>query len=761
MCWTAEPNKRMARLRRRSQKAAILCRLQTNTGGTMPANIRTDLFSPLALWGGLEGTVNRVADQYFSQLEQNGHAGRFGDLERFASLGIRALRYPVLWERTAPDGPATADWSWPDARLAELRRLRIRPIVGLTHHGSGPRHTSLVDPAFAGQLAAYAGALARRYPWIEDYTPVNEPLTTARFSGLYGLWYPHGRDDRVFLRALLNQCRGVVLAMRAIRAVNAGARLIQTDDLGKTYGTVRMREQVDFYNARRWLSWDLLCGRIDTGHALWHYLTSNGVEAGELSWFRDNRCVPDLIGINHYITSERWLDHRVALYPHHRAESGFVDVEAVRAMATPLPGIGALLREAWQRYGLPVAVTEAHIDANREDQLLWLQQAWRAAQQARADGVDVRAVTVWALLGAFDWNSLVTRQCGYYESGAFDVRSGQLRPTALVPMMRELACGKQPSHPVLAGQGWWRRPERLLRPAAAIGPRQLPEKRPSRPILIVGADADAGLGDALARACTARGLAFSRAGPTRLDVGDGRALDAAITLWRPWALIHAAVPPADREERPSTADGTGDRSAAEAMPEAVMLAVACARHGLGLLCFSGPRLFDGAKPSPYLETDAPAPTDAAGRQMRDTESRVAAICADALQVRSGSWFGPGDERHFLPRMCDAMHDGGRFDVDAQTVHSPVHLPDLLDACLNLLIDRERGLWHLHHGDAVTDLELARRACRIVAVDDAGLRPASPRGDGISMRAVDSVRGRLLPSLDDALRRWSGDVASRG
>src|ERR1700710_936140 len=110
----------------------------------------------LALWGGLECTVNRVRDNYFSQMERNGHAERVQDLERFASLGIRAIRYPVLWERTAPNGPDTADWSWSDLRLPELQRRGVQPIVGLLHHGSGPRHTSLVSPDFPELLAEYA-----------------------------------------------------------------------------------------------------------------------------------------------------------------------------------------------------------------------------------------------------------------------------------------------------------------------------------------------------------------------------------------------------------------------------------------------------------------------------------------------------------------------------------------------------------------------------------------------------------------------------
>ena len=85
----------------------------------------------LEIWGVVECTVNRVGDAYHDQLERSGHAHRLDDLDRFAELGIRALRYPVLWERTAPDGRAR--FAWADARLGRLRELGVRPIVGLVH----------------------------------------------------------------------------------------------------------------------------------------------------------------------------------------------------------------------------------------------------------------------------------------------------------------------------------------------------------------------------------------------------------------------------------------------------------------------------------------------------------------------------------------------------------------------------------------------------------------------------------------------------
>src|SRR3954471_13872921 len=96
------------------------------------------------LWGGVECTVNRVGTRYFDQLERSGHLDRPEDLERIAGLGIRALRYPVLWERTAPGLLEDADWSWADDRLARIRDLGLMPIVGLVHHGSGPLATNLL-----------------------------------------------------------------------------------------------------------------------------------------------------------------------------------------------------------------------------------------------------------------------------------------------------------------------------------------------------------------------------------------------------------------------------------------------------------------------------------------------------------------------------------------------------------------------------------------------------------------------------------------
>src|SRR5947209_14570972 len=119
----------------------------------------------LELWGGVECTVNRVGDFFFDQIHFSGHDKRVDGIALFRSLGVKVLRYPVIWEKCEP-ARGHCEWSWPDERLREIREHDIVPLVGLLHHGSGPAWTGLLDPQFPQHLQRYAEAVAKRYPWI-------------------------------------------------------------------------------------------------------------------------------------------------------------------------------------------------------------------------------------------------------------------------------------------------------------------------------------------------------------------------------------------------------------------------------------------------------------------------------------------------------------------------------------------------------------------------------------------------------------------
>ncbi|MEJ7658955.1 MAG: hypothetical protein WKG07_04690 [Hymenobacter sp.] len=117
------------------------------------------------IWGGVEATCRRVGDAYSDQLARSGHRDRLDDLDRFADLGLRTLRYPVLWEHGGPreprpprlalgrraPGPPAGSWasrpSWAWCTTAAARATR-------------PSH----EPRFAPGLARYARAGGRALP---------------------------------------------------------------------------------------------------------------------------------------------------------------------------------------------------------------------------------------------------------------------------------------------------------------------------------------------------------------------------------------------------------------------------------------------------------------------------------------------------------------------------------------------------------------------------------------------------------------------
>ena len=317
---------------------------------------------------------------------------------------------------------------------------------------------------FAEKLATYAGSVAERYPWIDAYTPVNECNTTARFSGMYGIWYPHHMSRASYLRALCNQVKATVLSMSAIRRINPAAQLVQTEDLGRISGTEVLRPTWEMMNLRQWLAYDLLCGRVGQHHPMFNYLKDAGIAERDIRWFEENTCPPDVLGINYYVTSDRYLDHRVDRYPADRisAEGPFVDVEAVRVKGVMIRDYSSLLQEAWQRYGIPMAITEVHLGSSADEQIRWLAEAWQGVMEARQTGAECRALTIWALLGSYYWNELVTCVNGHYEAGSFDMRGGTPFGTELAHVVKQIAAGHAPQHPALSSTGWWHQDHRIL-----------------------------------------------------------------------------------------------------------------------------------------------------------------------------------------------------------------------------------------------------------------------------------------------------------
>jgi len=404
----------------------------------------------LEYWASPEPTIARLGgDRYRDQRIETGHYARLDDIDRLAALGVTATRYPVLWESVAPQHPHERTYAWEDARLRRLERLGIEPIVTLLHHGSGPAYTDLTDAAFPELFADFAEATARRYPHVRRWTPINEPLTTARFSTLYGVWYPNARGDGAFGAAIVNEMLGYLLAVERIRRVVPGAQFMITEDLQNFVAAdVGARAYAQHKRERSFLSVELACGAVTPAHPLWEYLTGRcAVPVAKLEHIRRLAAPPDLVGWNYYPNSERYLRTR---------EDGTMDnlalLDCLPVPLDPKP----LLREAGRRLDLPLVLSEVHVYGTDLERARWLLQRHADVVALRAEGVDVRAFGAWAAFGMVDWNSLLCEQQSCLEDGLFTCEPDGREPTltAAGDVLRRLCRGSVAAIPSL---GWWER----------------------------------------------------------------------------------------------------------------------------------------------------------------------------------------------------------------------------------------------------------------------------------------------------------------
>src|ERR671912_945186 len=153
------------------------------------------------------------------EMEKCGHYRYWRtDLELLQELGVRFLRYGPPIHRTWL-GPDRHDWEFPDLVFGELERLDVVPIADLCHFGVPAWIGDFQNPDFPALFAGYAGAFARRFPWVQLYTPVNEMFVCATFSALYGWWNEQLASERGFVTALKPLARANVLAMAAVLEV--------------------------------------------------------------------------------------------------------------------------------------------------------------------------------------------------------------------------------------------------------------------------------------------------------------------------------------------------------------------------------------------------------------------------------------------------------------------------------------------------------------------------------------------------------------
>lgn len=631
---------------------------------------------PLEMWGAPECTLNRIGDHYFNQIKNSGHDKRKSDLELFKDLGIKKILYPCLWETVAPKDLDHCDWTYLDERLNELQKLDIQFVAKFLHHGSGPQYTSLIDPDFPEKFAIYARLFATRYPWVMEYAPIHEINHTAKMSCLKGHWYPHLRNDLYYLKAIILQSKATILAMKEIRQINPKAKFIQSEVLGEFLSTESLKDLAEFENYRTWVVFDLLSGKVLPSHPLYQYFISSGIREEELRWFEENSCAPNTLGVVHNLMSDRFLDDQLEIYPEWTiSEEGspkHADVVAVDSGKIDFPFFENILKKAWDRYHINIAITECHLLGDREAQMRWMGSLWQLCEHLRTQGIQIEAVTASALLGTFAWHGGES----FYSPSVFELhqKTKLPHPTGVATLIRELTTQGYSHSPVLKSEGHWETARRVQWYNKNGDFIRYYHRSDVRPILILGAKGN--LAQAIASACGNRNIHNRIVRRQELDITDKDSIEEAINAFKPWAIINAAgFIHIDHE----------DHKDQNLMTGALKLAEACYDNNVALLNFSSDKVFNKHLDASYIESNVSVPVNVYDHQEIENENHVLKAHPESLIIRTSAVLNPDTE----------------FKILADEKMPEHQLAEIANHCIDLLVDEEKGVVQLLHDGQVS------------------------------------------------------------
>ncbi len=167
------------------------------------------------------------------------------------------------------------------------------------------------------------------------------------------------------------------------------------------------------------------------------------------------------------------------------------------------------------------------------------------------------------------------------------------------------------------------------------------------------------------------------AGRAALDVRDPRSIERAFGDISPDVVINSAAYTAvDQAE--------ADEAAAFALNRdgAALLARAAARRNVPVIHLSTHYVFDGAKPSPYVETDETCPATVYGRSKLEGERAVREANPRHVIIRTGWVFSPA-KGTFAAKILEAADRGDTVRVVTDQHGNPTYAPHLASAILDV------------------------------------------------------------------------------
>ena len=280
-----------------------------------------------------------------------------------------------------------------------------------------------------------------------------------------------------------------------------------------------------------------------------------------------------------------------------------------------------------------------------------------------------------------------------------------------------------------------------------------------RKVIIFGGGGQ--LGVELCREFERRHWIVKRFDRQSVDITNGHRVEEAVAQADPQLVINAAAyNQVDIAENEPLA-------AYQANALAVRnIAMACRQTDARLVHYSTDYVFDGAKGSPYVETDVPHPLGAYAVSKLAGELYAQAYLNQPLIIRTSGVFGPGGmftpRGNFVELMLRLANSNNPIRVVQDHVASPSYAPAMASRTADLVEGGLGGLFHMGGGEAISwyaysrlIFELAGLSPSLQPTDEREYRTAArrPKYSALSNMKLEAAGITPMPSLREAVRDY--------
>jgi len=242
-----------------------------------------------------------------------------------------------------------------------------------------------------------------------------------------------------------------------------------------------------------------------------------------------------------------------------------------------------------------------------------------------------------------------------------------------------------------------------------------------------------------------------------VDVTNLRLVQRAIQGAGLEAVIHTAAFTAvdDCDRRPEVAfqvNAEGTRN----------VAIACRESSVPLLYISTDYIFDGCKPTPYIESDTPNPLNVYGASKLQGEEYVAELLSAAWIVRTSWLFGPLG-KNFVRTILERARQGNPLRVVDDQFGAPTYTVDLAEKLEQIVMRGQPGIYHATNQGYCSWFEFAGEILRQTGLEHIPLAPIPtsasdrpalrPQNSRLAPTRLESEGLGLLPAWQDALKRY--------